>query len=176
MKNSTAIVLFCMVMTVGCSINSTGTSSNSIPDEISASEEPERVNSSRREQLSDDEEVPDADVMMNSVKNREINVQVSIEEQTADHLTFKVKNGGPTELIFGKKYYFQEKKAGKWNRVPLSLTFESIGYELSAGEVYSQKVYLKDLGLAKGEYRIVKTLKAKNADSSVQLAAGFSVN
>ncbi|MFQ3544165.1 hypothetical protein Q7A53_08760 [Halobacillus rhizosphaerae] len=175
MRKSTAIVLFCMVMTIGCSINSTGTSSNSIPDENSASEEPDRVNSSSREQRSVDEEVPNADVRMNAVKNGKINVQVSIEEQTADHFTFKVKNEGPAELTFGKDYYFQEKKAGKWKRIPLTLTFESIGYELSAGEFYRQNVYLKDLGLAKGKYRVVKPLKAKNQNSSVKVAAEFSV-
>ncbi len=130
-----------------------------------------------QELLSDSEEVLDTDVVMYYVPPREMNAQVSIEEQTADLLNFKVENWGPTWLSFGKDYFIQEKKQdGNWKTIPLALSGADIGYELPPGKVHMQQIHLENWNLGQGVYRVVKPIKAKNTDISVQLAAEFTVD
>ncbi|MBH0229355.1 immunoglobulin-like domain-containing protein [Halobacillus yeomjeoni] len=129
-----------------------------------------------QEILGDEGEVLDTDVVMYYVPPRELNAQVSIEEQTAEHLTLQVENWGPTWLFFGKDYFIQEYEDGNWKTITLTRSVEDIGYELSPGEVLMQQIHLEDWDLDKGKYRVVQPLKAKDTDIKKQLAAGFTVD
>ncbi|RWZ60629.1 hypothetical protein EQV77_04860 [Halobacillus fulvus] len=139
-------------------------------------EETDVLYSFSQEVLNDEGEVLDTDVVLYYVPPRELNGQVSIEEQTAERLTLRIENWGPTWLFFGKEYFIQEKKNENWRTISNSRAMEDIGYSLSPGEVHRQPIHLDSWYLGQGTYRVVKPLEAMNTDLSVELAAEFTMD
>ncbi len=100
------------------------------------------------------------------------NITLSIKEETLTNTgaTFILKNDSNVDIQYGEPYEIEIKQDGSWHKINVQLDFNMIAYELKAKA--SQEIDINwENGygaLAKGEYRIIKTINIKKEDGTTE--------
>ncbi|WP_062321259.1 immunoglobulin-like domain-containing protein [Halolactibacillus sp. JCM 19043] len=102
-----------------------------------------------------------------------LDLAFEVEHDTGTEATWVLHNHGQTSVTFGVDYALEKYDDGVWREVPLDLAFIEIAVQLAAGERYDNDFSVEDL--ARGEYRLVKTIQAPDYGESFTLQAPFLI-
>ncbi|MGM0524091.1 MAG: immunoglobulin-like domain-containing protein [Bacillota bacterium] len=102
-----------------------------------------------------------------------LDLALEVEHDTGTEATWVLHNYGQTQVTFGVDYALEKYDDGEWRKVPLDLTFIEIAVQLAPGETYENDFSVEEL--ARGEYRLVKTIQVPDYGESFTLQAPFLI-
>ncbi len=109
---------------------------------------------------------------------QEINASLTLDRESYarsdQQAVLSVNNAGPTVLFLGTYYTIEKQVGDAWRVVPLkNVAFNDIGIILQPGDAYEQIADISQL--KKGQYRIVKEVRADGTELTAELAAQFRI-
>jgi hypothetical protein len=129
------------------------------------------------EVLGENKEVEDTLLSVVCVPIQELNSSMVLDKQKytdEETMELNIKNDGPTEIMTGLPYQIQKLNMNKWEVVHNKMAFTLQGIRVQPGEVYEQKISLKDL--SEGNYRILKEVEVLQIkEPKMTLSAEFEV-
>jgi len=102
-----------------------------------------------------------------------LDLALEVEHDTESQATWVLHNHGQTPVTFGVDYALEKYDDGEWRKVPLDLAFIEIAVQLAPGETYENDFSVE--ALARGEYRLVKTIQAPDYGETFTLQAPFLI-
>jgi hypothetical protein len=102
-----------------------------------------------------------------------LDLALEVEHNTGTEATWVLHNHGQTPVTFGVDYALEKYDDGEWREVPLDLAFIEIAVQLAPGETYKNDFSVEEL--ARGEYRLVKTIQAPDYGETFSLQAPFLI-
>lgn len=114
------------------------------------------------------------------VTNKEIYLTVKEGTLLNTQATFILKNDSDVDVQYGNAYELEIKQDGKWHKINVEIDFTMQAYELKAKKSLEFNLNWKETygKLAKGEYRIIKTIDIQKEDTTFDsffVAAEFTI-